>query len=191
MKKLIVFGLAFITLTAFTGGTGSEENNKTADGINWVTMEEAIQLIEAGGNNKLFFVDVYTDWCGWCKRMDATTFQDPNVIQVMNDNFIAIKFDGEAQRDIALKGQTFKFIESGRRGYHELAAALLQNKLSYPTVVFLDENFNMIQPLPGYRTGPQFLPILKFLGEKHYENETWEQYVAKYSDASPSQEGSN
>ena len=181
MKRLLLFGFGLLAITAFTSGS---EENTTEGGINWITMEEAIEIVEQGGNDKLFFIDVYTDWCGWCKRMDATTFADPTVVDVMNKNFYAIKFDGEAKREIELKGQTFKFVNQGRRGYHELAAALLQGKMSYPTVVFMDENFNMIQPLPGYRTGPEFLPILKYLGEKHYKNTSWEDYAAQYQENS-------
>ena len=178
MRKLLLLGLGFMAITAFTA---ADEPTRDTEEINWITMEEAIAIVESGNaEGKNFFIDVYTDWCGWCKRMDATTFKHPNVVEVMNKNFYAIKFDGEAKRDIELKGQTFSFVASGRRGYHELAAALLQGKLSYPTVVFLDEGFNMIQPLPGYRTGPEFLPILKYLGEKHYQHETWEEYAAKY-----------
>lgn len=188
MIRLGILGVIFFGLTAFTGGKeGNEE--KSTEGIQWITIEEAIEIAASGDNDKLFFIDVYTDWCGWCKRMDATTFQHAGVVEAMNQNFYAVKFDGEAKRDIDVKGQTFSFVPSGRRGYHELAAALLQGKMSYPTVVFLDEKFNMIQPIPGYRGGEEFLPIVKFLGEKHYKNESFEDFMAKYSTENTNSQG--
>ena len=72
---------------------------------------------------------------------------------------------------------TFSFVPSGRRGYHELAVALTQGKLSYPTVVFLDPELNMITPLPGFRTAGPFLQIAKFIGDNIYQNTSWEDYV--------------
>jgi thiol:disulfide interchange protein len=45
--------------------------------INWLSLEEASSLYES--NPKPMFIDVYTDWCGWCKKMDASTFQDINL----------------------------------------------------------------------------------------------------------------
>ncbi len=154
---------------------GQSESNE----INWVTIEQADSMNKAGVNLPVF-IDVYTDWCGWCKRMDATTFKDSAVVAFMNDNFINVKFNGEARRDIDFKNVTFSFVASGRRGYHELAAALLQGKLSYPTVVFLNENLDMIQPVPGYRAAPEFLAIATYLGEGHYKTTAWDAFLAEY-----------
>jgi thioredoxin-related protein len=47
-------------------------------------------------------------------------------------------------------------------------------------VVFLDEEFRMIQPLPGYRKAPEFHMIAKFIGDDHYKTEKWEQWQTKY-----------
>ncbi len=149
--------------------------------IDWHSIEAVDELI-ASNNGKLFFIDVYTDWCGWCKRMDATTFSNPEVAKVMNKHFHAIKLDGEDKDTITVRGQEFKFVPSSKRGYNELPARLLQGKLSYPTVVFLDENFNMLQPLPGYRTPEQLIPILKYLGEKHFRKQSFEDFMESYTD---------
>ena len=79
---------------------------------------------------------------------------------------------------MVFKDHTFKYVDSGRRGYHELAAALLNYKMSYPTVVFLDEDFNMIQPLAGYQKPDQFEKVIKFIGGDYFKNtpfKDWEQ----------------
>ena len=88
--------------------------------------------------------------------MDKNTFNDPQVSKLLNEKFYAVKFNAEQREDVVFDNHTFKFVPSGRNGYHELAAALLNNQLSYPTVVFLDEEFKMIQPLAGYRQAPEF-----------------------------------
>lgn len=109
--------------------------------------------------------------------MDQLTFNNPAVSNYMNATFYMVKFNAESKDDVNVKGMTFSFVPSGRRGYHELAVALTQGKLSYPTVVFLDPELNMITPLPGFRTADPFLQIAKFIGDNIYQNTSWEDYV--------------
>lgn len=87
-------------------------------------------------DKKKIVVDIYTDWCGWCKRMDASTFQDPKVIKAINKNFYAVKFNAEQKEDINFKSKVYQFVPQGNRGYHSLAAEITQGRLSYPTFVF-------------------------------------------------------
>ena len=101
--------------------------------------------------------------------MDKNTFSDPVVAKLLNEKFYPVKLDAEQKADIVFNGHTFKFVASGRSGYHELAASLLNNQLSYPTVVFLDEDFKMITPLPGYKQADEFHMIAQFIGEDHYK----------------------
>ena len=145
--------------------------------LKWYTIEQIEKL--SAENPRKIFIDVYTDWCGWCKRMDATTFKDPRIIKILNEDFYAVKLDGEGKEAIVFKDREYKFVPQGRNGYHELAAALMQGKLSYPTTVYLDENLNMIQPIPGYLQVQDLEPILIFLGKDHYKNQTWQDFLAK------------
>jgi thioredoxin-related protein len=154
--------------------------------IDWITIEEAVELHKK--EPKYWVIDLYTDWCGWCKRMDATTFQDPLIAAEIEKNFYAVKFNGEAKRDIIIEGQTFKFIENGRRGYHELAAQLMGGNMSYPSFSFMSNEKKLIQTIPGFKTKEEFLPILKYLGEEAYLTTSWENYMAKYTSPYPSQE---
>ena len=147
------------------------------DGIEWISIEEAEVLVKTADNPKKIFIDVYTDWCGWCKKMDQVTFNNPEVSDYMNANFYMVKFNAESKDDVFVKGTTFSFVPSGRRGYHELAVALTQGKLSYPTVVFLDPELNMITPLPGFRTAQPFLQVAKFIGDNVYQHTSWDDYI--------------
>ncbi len=146
--------------------------------VKWLTFEEAVE--KAKTEKRKIFIDVYTDWCGWCKKMDATTFADPQVARVLQSRFYPVKFNAEQQEPITFNGHTFKFVPSGRRGYHELAAALLNGRLSYPSVVFLNEKFEIIQVLPGYRKADEFLKIITFIGEDHYLTTKWEDFLKQY-----------
>ena len=142
--------------------------------VTWLSWDEAVELSKT--NPKKVFIDVYTDWCGWCKKMDKDTFQNPEVAAYMNDNFYMVKLDGEGKDPIEFRGKTYKFVPSGRKGYHEFAAALLQGRLSYPTVVFMDEELNILSPVPGYQRPKPFLNIAKYFGSNIYKEKDWKAY---------------
>ena len=163
-KYVLLLFTALISITA----TGQE--------VNWLSWDEAAALAKNDKNPKKIFVDVYTDWCGWCKKMDKDTFQNASVAKYMTDNFYMVKMDGEGKDPIEFRGKTYKFVASGRRGYHELAAALLQGRLSYPTVVFMDENLNMLSPVPGYQKPEPFLNIARYFGDDIYKKQDWKTY---------------
>ena len=178
MKNIFLMTLAFAGLISMMGVRISDVKPAEEGKVNWITFEEAIQKSKT--EKRKIFIDVYTDWCGWCKVMDKNTFNDPKVAQMLNDKFYAVKFNAEQREDIVFDGNTFKFVDNGSKGYHQLAAALLNNQLSYPTVVFLDEDFKMIQPLPGYRKAPEFHMIAQFIGDNYYKTEKWDEWQTKY-----------
>jgi len=177
MKRLLVGICALMGVLLIAAMAGIPETSEGV-AVKWMTFEEAIQ--KAKTEKRPVFIDVYTDWCGWCKVMDKNTFNDPQVSRLLNEKFYAVKFNAEQREDVVFDGHTFKFVPSGRSGYHELAAALLNNQLSYPTVVFLDEEFKMIQPLAGYRKAPEFHIIAQFIGEGHYKTVKWDEWQKTY-----------
>jgi len=146
--------------------------------VKWYTIEEAFELTKK--EPRKIMIDVYTDWCGWCKVMDANTFNNEVIANYINTKFYAVKFNAEQKEEITLYGQVFKYIPNGKRGYNELAAALLQGQLSYPSVVFLDEKTQMIQPVQGYIQARQFDGIIKFIGDDKYKTQTWTDFQAAY-----------
>lgn len=185
MKKLLIGG-AFVCLAivayAFIAPKAniSEKTTVAADEIKWYSWEEAIKLAEE--SPRKIFVDVYTDWCGWCKKMDQTTFKDPDVVKYMNENFYAVKFDAEQKENIEYKGYTLKFIAQGRRGVHELAYSLLDGRLGYPSYVYLDENQDRITISPGYKTADSFIKELQYIGDGHYKTKKYEEYINSKND---------
>lgn len=146
--------------------------------INWLTIEQAVEKNKT--EKRKIFIDVYTVWCGWCKHMDSTTFVNPTVAAYINEHYYPVKFDAEQQQDIVFKDKTYHYQKEGARGYHELAALWLNNRLSYPTVVFLDENLGIIQPLAGYLDATKLEAILNYFGTDSHKTTPWETYERKF-----------
>ncbi|MCV6629354.1 MAG: DUF255 domain-containing protein [Flavobacteriaceae bacterium] len=166
--------VSFLLLMVFGGYNMQAQDQK----VPWISFEEAIAKTQSETTPKKIFIDIYTDWCGWCKRMDKDTFNNPDVAAYMTEKFYMVKLDGEEKENIQFNGKTFKFINSGRRGYHELAAGLMQGRMSYPTTVFMDEQAGYITKVPGYNKPKEFLKIAKYIGENIYKTKDWNTYNA-------------
>jgi len=146
--------------------------------INWMSWEEmmAKQKVE----KKKIIIDLYTDWCFWCKKMDEGTFKNPFIVEMMNKNYYSVKFNAEQREDLEFDGRVFKYVPQGRHGYHEFAAALTQNQLSYPTYVFLDEEIRILQVFSGYQRAKEFEYILSFFGEDVFKTTAWDKFEKEY-----------
>ncbi len=148
--------------------------------VKWMSFEEAIEAQKT--EKKKIFVDLYTDWCGWCKRMDKTTMTDPFIINYLNSEFYPVKFNAEQDEDITFKGKVFTLQKrKGKRDYHQLAAHISRNQLSYPTFIFLNENAEVIQPIKGYQDATTFKTIMTYIGDDHFKKTPWNQYKKSYS----------
>jgi len=145
--------------------------------IKWYSIEEAEKLLK--DNPRPIFIDTYTDWCGWCKKLDQETFSNPVVAEILTTKFYPVKFDAEGKENITFQGKTF--INDGKAGKaHQLAVALLKGQLSYPTVVFINEMGQLLTPVPGYRTAKEMELLLSFFAEKAYEKQNFEDFQKSF-----------
>lgn len=145
--------------------------------INWMTWDEMVVQREKDNVKKKIFIDLYTDWCGWCKKMDQTSFIDPSVVAYMNQHYYAVKLDAEMTDTINFNGHQFISTEptyvrapgSNRGKTHWFAYSLLDGAMSYPSYAILDEMFNRVVVYPGYKTQEELIGILVFFGSNQYQ----------------------
>ena len=181
MKKHIIF--LFTVLIGWQVNAQQSAEVKTS-AVKWMSFEEAVGKSKT--EKRKIFIDVYTDWCGWCKVMDKNTFTDPEIAKLLNEKYYAVKFDAEQTGDVVFRGTTFKFVPYGNKGAHQLAMALLNNQMSYPNFVFLDEEFRIVPifekstSVPGYRKPEEFHIFLSFVGGDFFKKTNIQEYQKEY-----------
>jgi thioredoxin-related protein len=186
MKKTLFISLTIIAcaLIAFPSNAQTQTQTHQAPPaatakIKWLDFEEAVALNKK--KPKKMFIDMYTDWCGWCKKMDASTFVNPVIVAYMNANYYAVKFNAERKDTVAFNGKQYMNPNpAGTRSSHQLAQEMLSGRMSYPSFVFLDENLSRITILPGFQKAPQFESILHFIGDDAYKNQKFEEFNASF-----------
>ncbi len=140
--------------------------------IEWLSIAEVEQRMKT--EPRKVYVDIYTDWCGWCKVMEKKTFTHPKLIEYLNNNYYCIRFNAEAKDTIVFNGKKYGFYAGSKT--NELAVEWMQHKLSYPSSIFMEENFKNPQPVPGYLEVPSIEMILKYFGGNHHKKTPWEKY---------------
>ncbi len=130
-------------------------------GLQWMSMDDLARKKESG--SKIYLIDIYTEWCGWCKVMDNKTFSDPRVQEILEADFHIVKFDAERKDPILFNGKTYEWQAGGRKGNNSLAVQLLDGKMSYPSLVYLDKDLNRIRISTGYKNPDQLIQELEVI----------------------------
>ena len=173
MKKIIILIITLFSLSI------------TAQEIKWMSFEEALEAQKE--TPKKIIMDTYTSWCGWCKKMDKETFTNKDVVNYINEHYYAVKFDAEGNETISFKDQIFSNPnytpnKRGRNSSHQLTQYF--GIRSFPTIAYLDEEANLIAPIPGYKTPSQIELYLKFFESDEYKNikskEEWQNYSSNF-----------
>ncbi len=170
---IIIAGSSIMAKAQNAGNTPpSSTSSKTS--IHWMSIQEAEKLNKK--HPKKIIIDTYTDWCGWCKRLDATTWEDARIIDYLNKNYYAVKFNAETKDSIVFNGKVYHFNPNMRA--NELAYNLLQGQLAYPTIIVMDESLTSLSVIPGYQAADPMNNIIHYFGDNIYKTVEWTAFSA-------------
>jgi len=154
--------------------------------VKWYDIETAEKLFKK--NPKPILIDVYTDWCSWCKYMMKTTFANPQIANYINNNYYAVRLNAESNDTIRFRDSVFTSFKSGKKYIQSLAYTLLDGRLSYPSFVYLDVKGRKTV-IPGYLDIRKQEPLLYYFAENvnestpynYYERMFWFTYPNSYT----------
>lgn len=109
-------------------------------------------------------VFLHAEWCKFCKNMEQTTFSNENVIELLNDQYYFISFDGEQKEDVIFRNHVFRYQPKGRNtGTHELAVALgtVEGELTYPTLAILNPDYEIVFQHNTFLTAKELIRVLE------------------------------
>ncbi len=174
MLKLLVL-VGTITLI-FSAGKPVDGAEGATDKTKWITLKDAADSLKK--QKRPVLIDLYTDWCGWCKVMDKKTYSNNNVSQYLKQKFYAVKVDAESKQAIEWNGKSFSYNQQYRT--NEFALYLTNGQLSYPTTVILPSDGSAPQAIPGYLEPKDFEMVVKYFGEGHYGKTPFDEYQKNF-----------
>jgi len=164
LPLIVILLSASVVLAGVLTSTKDPENLSSV-GVSWKSFDEGVIL--AGQQKKKLLIDVYTNWCSWCKKMDKEVYPSEKVRAALVTHFIAVKLDAESNKKLSYRGSSVSEQEFAR----------LLGVNGYPTTLFFDEEMKPITMLPGYVNAESFADILTYVGQDHYRNIPYKDYL--------------
>jgi len=143
-----------------------------AEKLHWMTLQEAREAMLK--EKRPILIDLYTDWCGWCKVMDKKTYTNPKVIAYIEQNFYPVKLNAETREAVNWNQKTYNYNSANKT--NDFAIFLTYGRLSYPTTIIIPADNSGPQPVPGYLEPKDLELVVRYFGDKKYGKQPFEEY---------------
>ena len=162
MKKPLI-----ITIISLLMGTAAAQ-------VNWHTISDASQ---AKIGSRFYIVDFYTNWCGYCKKMDRQTFTDPTVAAILNKYYYPVKFNAEGSETVRWNGRVYPPAASGQNKVHVFAQATLGQRIGFPSFAIFRANGTLVTVIPGFYPAKEFSAILWYFASGDNTKYSYDNYI--------------
>ena len=152
---------------------------RTREAISWMSWDQAM-LAREDAPRKLLVVIVEDDNLE-CDRLIHGVLEDPGIADYLNEKFYPVKLDLTHSGPLTYRSNTLKTLKINSSSVHELARELTKGSMEAPTSVFLNNDLDILQPLPGIQDRQLFQAIMTYYGDDHYRNTPWSMYKESFS----------
>lgn len=149
----------------------------THDKLEWLKMSELRQKMKSDAKPAL--IDLYTNWCYWCKVMDKKTYTNSKVIAYINDHFCAVKLDAETKDIIEWKNNSYNYNENYK--VNDFTMYVTSGQPGFPTTVIFTNDHSDPISIQGFLEPKELEPILKYFGEGVYKTEGFEVFKTTFN----------
>jgi len=147
--------------------------------VDWKPAQKGLVQYQAKPKDMLIYF--YTDWCGWCRRMENESFSNKAVVDYMNRSFLCIKFNAESMDTLVFGKHQYVNRNTSKKGAHDWVIYLLQGKVGYPAIVFINERAEVVTAVWGFRAPKELEALLHFIKEKHYiDQPNFDEYLKTF-----------
>ena len=169
LRRLLALAVFALVLPAAAHAQGelAEEDPFATAPVDWQPFGEAMKLAKA--QNKPVVLHAYATWCGWCQKFNREVFPDAAIKEMMDERYIAARINIESPDSVAFRG--------GMLTEQELSGAL--GVRGVPAHVFFSPEGERLTLLPGYAPAEQFIHVLRYIADKGYDAETFEEYMER------------
>jgi len=166
VKPVVVFVAVVVLLSSFFA---PKKKDLWQD---WATIQQLAQK-----EKKPLLIDIYTDWCIYCKKMDAKTYKNDSVYSFLKENFYRLKFNAEMKEDFVWNGTTFSY--NPRYKTNEFAYHITKGMLTLPTTVIVPVEGEPFF-IPGELETGEMEALLKYFTAGIYRSQPYEEYIKAF-----------
>jgi thioredoxin-related protein len=167
--------ILFALLMSLFAISSQNDAPQTKQKVNWISMDEAAVKMKTEARPVL--IDLYTDWCYWCKVMDKRTYNNQKVVSYINDHFYAVRLNAETKGNVFWKGKNYQY--NAQNKVNDFALYATQGQLAFPnTVIFSDLEYPA--SIPGFMEPKEIEAVLKYFGSENYKKENFNEFSSKF-----------
>ena len=152
--------------------TSATYKSEPKEKINWITVGEAQEMFRT--TPKPIIIDLYTNWCYWCKVMDKKTYNNKNVISYINKHFYAVKVNAETKETIEWSNKNYFYNPQNKM--NDFALYTTNGQLGFPTTIIFSQLQKEPAAIPGYMAPKEMESILKYFGEGFYKTQNFMEF---------------
>ena len=160
-----------IFLSSFTKSSLINKEN-----VHWLTIEE--MQVKMKIEKRPVLVDLYTNWCYWCKVMDKKTYSDPKVAAYINEHFYAVKINAESKEMIMWNEKLYSYNQQNK--LNDFALFVSPGQIGFPTTAIFPDLSLQPAAIPGYMTIKDIEPVLNYFGQNKYNEQSFNDFAKTY-----------